>query len=606
MKTIIFAGLPNTGKSSWINKLSGSHLSTGNWNGVTVEKHEAELTYQNETYKLIDLPGITGFHHRSDEERIAEDVLLHESIDCIVFVMDACHMKTSLRLFMELRKFQIPLILLINFKDEALANEIHIDTEKLFRRLSCPIVYGTALNSEHCSKLFHLIQKQSNIQVSYRPLLNPEADRIFEKYAKFHSMKNAIELFERHHAELSDEEKEAAVDSCMRFVSGNMKKTYQKTLKLDRLILCSFPGRILFLSLTLFLFLCLICLGMQLSEVLNLLFDVLIESGKGLFGFSELMDSFVNDVLFSGMKSLIGFVPILMSLSLFHVLIEESGLLARICVVMDGWMRCFGLTGKSFLCFLTAHGCNVPAVIQSTSLEDAPIRKKTALLVPFCSCSARFAVMISFVNLMFEKNRFLVFCICYGLGLFLIFVFSLVLELFHEFKISPPDLIEMPCYRRVNLKILWKKMILSSKDYLKKVVKVLLFTLSVIWLFMHVPFYGITLYQWISILLSRLYVPLGFGKYWGYAASLLPGFIAKEAAFGTLVMIQKTSSDAVSSLVSTNFVFLVYLLTTIPCILTLFAQRERYGLRFACMSALFSFSASYVLCWMLVQFIMFF
>ncbi len=606
MKTIAFVGNPNTGKSRWINKLANSRLSVGNWNVVTVEKNEAFITWNREKLHLIDLPGITGFHKQSDEEKITEDYLYNQSIDCIVMVLDGCHMKSSLRLCLDVRLLQIPLVCLINFKDEAINNGIHIDSQMIAKRLSIPVVYGSSTNDDNKEELLNHIVEQSVKQVQYRPLLNPEADKVFEQYASSHSLKESIALFEKNHYDLAANEKEAAVQSCMKFCRGDLHKAVQTTLAIDKIILNK--GKTVFLAGIFSFFFVLLYCGLTLSEFIVHLFEQF--SALGLIWLNqqipEILVLFLKDVVFSGIGTLLGFVPLLFLLYFYQAVLQESGLMARCWLLMDHWMRMFHLTGKSFLCFLLAHGCNVPAVVHSTSLENESIRKKTALLLPFCLCSARFAVLISFVQLIFKKNTVLFLLIGYGTGILILLVLSLVMSFKKEYHCPRQQMIQLPVYRQIQWKLLLKKSFEQCKDYIQKIFRLLFTVLSVLWLMMQIQWNECSLYEFVIRKISLLFLPLGFGHYWIYTASLVPGFFAKEASIGSLMMIQSASNIGLSTDAAINLSYLVYLLTTVPCIMTLQAQKQRYGTFFALKSAALSFVASYVVTLMLYQFIILF
>jgi len=606
MKVIAFAGEPNTGKSSWINKLAKSKLMTGNWSGVTVEKKEALLLWKQIELHLVDLPGLTGFHGQTDEERITETYLQKEHPDCIVMVMDGCHLKSSLRLCIKIRNFQIPMVGLINFKDEADKNGIHIELEKLSRRLSIPVMYGSSFDDEIREEVLDQIIRQSNKQVTYRPLLNPMADRIFEQYARFHPMKQAIELFEEHHADTALDELESAVNSCMRYCTGNLKQSNDKTIKMDTFLLQK--GKGVFLCALLSMFYLMLFAGLKLSEGCTFFSEFVFRVLLDVFSSAlpESISLYCEYVLLSGLGTLFGFVPLLFVLHLFHAVIEESGLMARIALLMDHIMRMFHLTGKSFLSFLIAHGCNVPAVIHSTSLENEAIRKKTALLIPFCCCSARFAVLISFVNLIFRKKKMILLLIGYSAGLFVILVLSLCMNWIKNFQVPSQTIIQLPSYRALQWKTLFMKTGYQCLDYIQKIVYVLFLTLSGLWFLMNIEIHGTSLIESFSKSVSFLFAPLGFGKHWIYIASLFPGLIAKEASFGALMMLQGLSNASLSSEYSINLSYLIYLMTTVPCIMTLSALKQRYGRAFAVKSGLLSLCISTVFTWMLYQFIILF
>lgn len=606
MKTVAFAGNPNTGKSSWINKLAQSRLSTGNWNGVTVEKTEAVMIWKHQELHLIDLPGINGFHHQSDEEKITEEFLHHQPIDCIVMVMDACHFKSSLRLCLDIRDLQVPMVCLINFKDEAIKNGIHIETQKISKRLSIPVIYGSTMDDENREELLDVILQQTFHTVQYRPLLNPEADRIFTQISRFHSLKEAITLFHTQYPELALQEREAVIESCMKFCIGNLEKAIKRTLLIDQWILKR--GKAVFLSVVLSSFFLLLVCGLKLSELSQNLFDMLFAWCLPWLEclLPEIVTIYAKDVVVSGIGTLIGFVPLLFLLHFFQAVLQESGLMARISLLMDHWMRMFHLTGKSFLCFVTAYGCNVPAVIHSTALETESIRKKTALLVSFCCCSARFAVLISFTQLIFKKHTGLILWIGYSVGMFLILVLSLLMNQKKAYQCPKRQIMELPVYRAVQWKILFRKSFQQCNQYIRKIVHLLLLVMTVLWLMMKLELNDCSFYELICRIISVIYLPLGFGKYWIYTASILPGLLAKEASIGSLMMLQAASGMKLSPDPAVNVSYLVYLLTTIPCIMTLQALKQHYGKRFACQSAALSFAASYLLTWILYQFIILF
>ena len=607
-KVVAFVGQPNTGKSTWINALCGSALQTGNWNGVTVEKHEALLKRKNEILHVIDLPGIMGFDKQSDEERITEEFLKKERVDVIVQVMDACHMRSSLRLTMKLRLLQIPMICLINFKDEAEKLDLHIQTEMISKRLSIPVIYASALNPDEKDNLYAMILYQSERMVQYRPLLNPEADREFVSFLKGRSIHEASELFEMTFPCVWQKEMDDAVESCMKYVTGNSDKRNQMTMKLDQLLFERPLTKLLLVIVLIGVSLSVFKVSAWLSDGLGFLLEIIHVLIAGFFHLSkhELLNNFLNAVVFESIGALAAFMPLFAMLHFVMSCVEECGLMARITLLSDEMMRRFHLNGKSFLCFVSAHGCNVPAISASASLENEALRRKTALLIPFCSCTARLPVYLMLGTLSFGEKGMIASILLVGLGLFCVLFLSIVIELFSKKKIPEAQILELPVYRRPSMKVLVVKTMHHVAEYMKKVIQILFVYLCILWLSMNFPSPENSLYQSLIQRISVLFHPLGFGTNWMYTAALVSGLVAKEAIAGTLVMLKSTTGLSLIADARINLVYLVFVALSTPCLMTLYAQKRRYGITFALFSAFFSFLAAYALSWMLYQFIMFF
>lgn len=606
-KVIVLVGQPNTGKSSWMNQLCGSEVLTGNWSGVTVEKSESWVQYQGNTYHFVDLPGIHGFTQQSDEERITESYLMNENVDCIVQILDSCHMESSLSLTMECRKLQIPMICLLNFKDEAQRFHIHIDEQSLSRRLSIPAIWCSSFTNEYNEVIMNMIQKQTYNTVQYRPLLNPDSDRIFDELLKWNDMKQAIQIFDELYSERSIIEKQRAIESCLKYVKGDLTKQNQKILNIDKFLLGNIVGRLVLTFSLLIVFYLAILIGSWISNIIQLFF-LFIDS---LVNFdlisNNLFLSFINDVIFAGVGSLIGLIPQLVAFHFVFAIYEESGLMSRISLMMDHTMRCFQLTGKSLITFIIAHGCNVPAIIHSTSLENESIRKKTALLVPFCSCTARLPVYLYFINTLFQTKGLIVCFLLYGAGWIIVLLLSIMIESFSSCKLPEPSIIELVPYRICSLDLIVKKTWNQMKHYLSKILHVMFLCLSVIWILMNFPQQGMnSIFIQFSKLLSVLFIPLEFGKHWIYTAALIPGVIAKEASAAALAMLIEMSGSTLSTDLSLNLTYLIFVALFIPCIMTLHTIHQKYGIKWMFVSICFSFTVSYSISWLLRQFIMFF
>lgn len=601
MKTIAVVGVPNTGKSSWITLLTGQQLQSANYSGVTVEMKKVFFEWKKTKYCLIDVPGAHQLMNVKDEEKVISDVFFKQKVDLIIQVINSTQLKSSLNLTLELRNLQIPMMIVLNFKDEADKNKIHIDTVKLSRRLSVPVLFGSAFNSEDRNRCMELVEKMP-VHVVYRPLYNTETDHLFEKYALCHTMDKAIFLFEQHYPALAEKEKRQAVDSCMRFVSGGMFESNMKTCKADAVLIGTFLGRVLLIGTIMLGFLIFLYCGLICSEFVSTLVDSL----SAVFEDRGLNNSFISSVFLSAFGSLFSFTPLYTMLSLYLAVIEESGLMARFVVVCERGMRAFHLNGKSLISIILAHGCNVPALVHASSIDEPVLRKKLPLLLPLCSCSARLPVYLMFATHFFGKKAVLLTGLLILIGILCVLFLSEVIDVFSQEKMNQEEIVELPVYRMIRVSVLFRKVVYQSQSYIRKLCCVLFVVFAFVYFMQNISFNGTSLFELISRQISVVFEPLGFGENWVYTASLLSGIVAKEAVAGTFhMLIQQTNQSWIADS-GINFVYLVYVSLTIPCVLSCQTIQHKFGMKMMVKSMLFSLLVSYGISWLLYQFIMFF
>ena len=601
MKTIAVVGVPNTGKSSWIELLTGQPMQSANYSGVTVETKKVFFEWKKYKYCLIDVPGAHQMVYMKDEEKIAADVFAKEKVDLILQIINSTQLESSLGLTLELRHLQIPMICILNFKDEADKNKIHIDTIKLSRRLTLPILFGSAFNLDDRNRCMELVEQMPE-HVVYRPLYNPETDQLFEKYALCHSMKKAILLFEQHYPELIQKERKQAIDSCMRFVNGSMFESNMKTCKIDELLIGTLMGRIVLIGIVIMGFLFFLFCGLSFSELVSYLIECLSQFLRS-YGMNE---GFFFSVVLTAFGSLLSFTPLYMILSLYLAVIEESGLMARFLIICERGMRAFHLNGKSLISIILAHGCNIPALVHASSIDEKALRKKLPLLLTMCSCSARLPVYLMFANHFFGKKAVFVTGLLMLIGVLCVLCFSELISLFSDKKINREDIVELPVYRKIKMIVLFRKVVQQSQSYIKKLCHVLLLVFAFVYLLQNLMINKISLYEWIAKGISIIFEPLGFGKNWIYVASLISGIVAKEAVAGTFTMLLQQSNMGWIVDYRINFIYLVFVSLTIPCVLTCHTIKHKFGMKMMIKSMLFSLLVSYGISWLLYQFIMLF
>lgn len=584
MIKVVFVGCPNTGKSALINSLAQSNLKTGNWSGVTVQRHEASYHYHQEEYLCIDLPGLYGFNNASDEERIAEAFFKEEKADCLVNVVDSCSVLNQLYCTLQCRQKQIPMVIVFNFEDERIKNGIQIDFMAIQRRLSVPVLSMSSFDTVKALILKSMIEKQVRQKAEYRPLLDKHSDFLFTSFIQQNhfSLKKGIECFERQYPQIMEKNRLKLISSFSQYVSKENPVQLEISAKIDHFLMKPIFS-FLFLGMVFFFFSFLVfdCSGM-LTAILELFFDYL----KAFFSLfcndlSYPLRSFLIDGIFSGVQAIFSILPIIAMLTLSMSLLEESGIMARIALFTDPFARKIGLSGKALISLILGFGCNVPAIASCIGLENEKIRRKTALLVPMISCGARLPIYFCFIDLFFANQKTLVLFLLYGSSILAVCICSLCFRSKNEDWIF--SMMELPYYRKPKLSVLYNKVVTECKSFLIRAFKTVFWVLLLMWLLMHLPS-GEIENSYLILLAKKvqfLFIPLGFGKYWQLVASLFPSFLAKETVVGFLLMLSNDFSFLKGCGRLEILSFCIYCLFSIPCIMTVSCISNKFGFRHA-------------------------
>lgn len=658
--TIAFVGNPNTGKSAWINVLSHSNFQVGNWAGVTVEKKEATLIWKQNMYHLIDLPGCYALDEGYNEERITTTYLKENHVDVIVNVVDATNLARNLLLTLYLRELQIPMVMLLNFMDEAEKQHIVIETQKIARRLQIPVLACSAFDKSCYARVKESIMAQVGKDVLYYPLLDEDLVKVYIRILEllekakpvslsfterqFHQLtlsliyrkKEAIrqadswgihketieEMLQGYPIETIENTRFHVIDSLLKYVKQDVEKRYERSMKIDKILLHPiFALPIFFLFMLVFL----VCIFHISKPWTNWINDMLQLYGGAFFSFVlqdfPLIRQLFVDGILAGLSGVLSFVPLMACLYIALGILEESGYMARIAFLLDRIMRQFHLSGKSFVALLMGFGCNVPAIYASKTLDGEGLKKRCALLVPFMSCGARLPVYSLFCAAFFPDKEIFVLVCLYGIGILVALVFGIIL--YHGDRKKEKDIfvLEVPPYRLPRLSIIWKKAKKEVQAYVKKACGIVLFAMCILWCFSYSPTQHIedSLLAKGAKQVSFLFEPLGFGNRWECVASLPGGILAKETIVGYFSSLQSTQQKqehvklgwedikerTTTSISQTLFLskeepqekdtsyiqnlwhderrnlrafsFLVYILLSVPCIMTLQALYHTYG-----------------------------
>ncbi len=581
---IAFAGNPNVGKTALINSLSGAKLKIGNWPGVTVEKKEAELTYNGVKIKLVDLPGIYSLSPYTIEEKIARDFLLEEKIDAIINVIDATNLERNLYLTSQLLDLEIPTVIALNMWDEFEDKGYRLDIEKFEQAINAKVITTVATKGKGVNKLLKAIistsEKQNKpnflklsqkIEESIEELINyiPEdfqlpkrwtALKLLEKDEYFYERMEKKDLLgklpreeiiddvrkrlEKYFGEdigtLIPEERYGGVNSIVKNV---LRRPVERKRELTEILDSIFLNRMLGIPI-----------------FLLLLYLVFLFTFNGSGPFIDWTDGFINgyigkwtgiilsksppwltslivDGIIGGVGLVLSFVPLMFFLYFFLALLEESGYMARVAFVMDKLMKGIGLHGKSFVPMVIGFGCNVPAIYATRALEDEKARKITALLIPYMSCGARLPIYALFTAVFFRHGQAGVVLSLYVFGIAVAVIVGLILKK-AVFKGKAEEfLMELPPYRVPTLKMIWSSMWLRTRAFVIKAGTIIFITMIFLWALINIP-YGAppekTILGVTARTIAPIFKPAGFGDKWQAVAALIPGTIAKEAVVGAL------------------------------------------------------------------------
>ena len=306
-----------------------------------------------------------------------------------------------------------------------------------------------------------------------------------------------------------------------------------------------------------------------------------------IYGLNPIVHSLVIDGAFSGVGSVLSFLPIIVVLFFFLSILEDSGYMARVAFIMDKPLRKIGLSGRSFVPMLIGFGCSVPAIMSTRTLPSNRDRKMTILLTPFMSCSAKLPIYALFTAAFFPRYSSLVIVALYFLGIFIAILFSFILKT-TVFKGNPvPFVMELPNYRMPSLKSVLKLIGDKAKDFVTRAFTIIFIASIIIWFLQSfdlrlnpVANSSDSLLAILGGVIAPIFKPLGFGD-WRVSTALITGFTAKESVVSTLTVLLGGSTEAIGNLFNsfTAFVFLVFSLLYTPCVAAIAAVRHELGKR---------------------------
>ena len=637
--TYALVGNQNCGKTTLFNQLTGSNQHVGNFPGVTVDRKDGSIKGYPNT-NITDLPGIYSMSPYSREEIVSRNFVLNEHPKAIINIVDATNIERNLYLTMQLLEMDIPMVVALNMMDEVTGNHGSIDVNTIEGMLGVPVIPISAAKNEGVDELVkhalhiakyqerplrqdfcdkqdhggavhrcihaveHLIEdhaESADIPVRFAATKAIEGDHLIIEKLKLdqNETETLLHIVKQMETERGLDRSAAIADMRFDFIEKLCEQTVVKpkeskerirSEKIDRILTGKYTGIPCFIAImALVFYLTFNVVGAALQKLLELGIDKLAQVTDAAMAAAKVngaLRSLVIDGIFTGVGSVLSFLPIIVTLFFFLSLMEDSGYIARVAFMMDKLLRKIGLSGRSIVPMLIGFGCTVPAVMATRTLTSERDRKMTILLTPFMSCTAKLPIYAFFVSVFFPKQGGIIMT---GLYLFGILVGILVAFLYKGtlFKGEPvPFVMELPNYRLPSPKnvgqLLWEK----AKDFLQKAFSVILIATIVVWLlqsfdihFNMVEDSGGSILAGISGLLVPLFKPLGLGD-WRICTSLISGFMAKESVVSTLEVLFGTGIGTVLSPVAAAALLTFSLLYT-PCVAAIAAIKRELGMKWA-------------------------
>ena len=522
--TIALAGNPNAGKTTIYNALTGARQHIGNYPGVTVEKKESMITYNNQQLKIIDLPGTYSLTAYSVEEVVARNVIINEKPDVVVDIIDSSNLERNLYLAVQLMELRIPLVFVFNMKDMAQEMGIKIDVKSLSNLFGVPIIETVGSKGDGVKTILEeAIKVAKNPEIKY-PVIT--YDKVIEKYVNsveelikkystnienYNTRWLAVKLLEgdkdvmqtvpspivaeevkRASVEidemLGDSPETAIASARYGFISGACQECVTTTVEarhnmsdaIDSVLVNRVLGIPIFLGLMYLVFQLTFTLGDPFMGWIEQFFGFLGEKASVLIT-HDLLRSLIVDGVIGGVGGVIVFLPNIIFLFIAIAVLEASGYMARVAFIMDKVMHKIGLHGKSFIPFLIGFGCSVPAIMATRTLDNQRDRILTMLVTPFMSCGARLPIYLLIIPAFFDKNQALILWVVYLIGIIMAIVVAKILGLTVLKGESAPFVMELPPYRIPTLKGVLMQMWERSWLYLKKAGTIILFVSIVMW-----------------------------------------------------------------------------------------------------------------------------
>ena len=561
MKRIALLGMPNTGKSTLFNRLSGASARVGNWPGITVDLMSAKILIGGHIAELIDLPGLYDLHGFSDDEQVVRHFLSQHSIDLAIIVLNYSQIERQLSLALQIKKLGLPTILLLNMKDEAKRTGISVNTEKMTEQLGFPVITISAKYGSGYAEMMEIAARELN-----KNLTSAAPAKIADQ------LEADIQI---------EQEMQSIVTQT---VQMPIKFNDETTEKIDRVLLHPLLGLPIFFLAMFLLFQFIFTAGAPLQAGMAWILDTIrsLALEPLLASLPTWLNGLLLDGIYNGISTVAAFVPIIVLFFLVMTMVEDSGYLSRAAFLMDSLMAKMGLDGRSFVMILMGFGCNVPALMGTRVMRSRPMRLLTMLVIPLSLCSARLQVFLFMIAALFTASQapYIMFAL-YMVSFLTIFITAILFK--NQYQSTEPFILELPPYRFPTMQQIWLRGWQEVKHFLTRATKFIIIGVVLVWAMTHYPTDVApasvdTLAGQIGQLFAPILNPIGIDTQ--LAIALIFGFVAKEIVIGSLAVIYGLNGDALSQQIASNidwvqgFSFMLFTLIYTPCLSTIATMKN--------------------------------
>ena len=613
---IALVGNQNSGKTTLFNCLTGMNAKIGNWPGVTIEKKTS--TIKGTKHEITDLPGIYSLSPYSVEEDIARKFVFEEKPDIIINIVDATALERSLYLTTQVLELDANVIVALNMADMLEKKGIKIDIKKLEKMLGAKVVQISALKETGINDLIIEIERNiryKNIEIFDSKIENGikeveasldnnisnkrfTAVKLLENDERFKNLNNQrIESIRKKvEKEYSTDLEEMVATERYNFIETVRKEcTSRKPIKesisdkLDKIFLnkwIAFPVFIVIMFLVYYL-----SVGVVGSFTVDWV-GTAVESigdwvGTSLtnLGASEWVTSLIVDGIIAGVGAVLGFVPQLIILFLCISILETTGYMSRIALLLDRLFRKIGLSGKSLIPFIVGSGCSVPGIMGSRIIENQDERKMTTILTPFIPCSAKLPIIALFTGYFFKNNSGVVSASLYFLAIAIIILSACIMKKIVFKNTSSTYISELPEYKIPSAKYVAKDVFDKVKAFIKRAGTIILLCSIIIWFLLSFSpkiEYGVevedSILAYVGNKISWVFYPILGENSWGATVSAIQGLVAKEQVISSMAVIgglaedveegsQIFASDGIFGFftAASAYAFMVFNLFSAPC-----------------------------------------
>ena len=538
IERIAIAGVPNSGKTTLFNALTGARQKVGNWPGVTVEKIEGTFSLSGTKVELVDLPGTYNLSPDTEDQKVAERVIRSGEYDMIVNVVDATNLSRNLFLTMDLKERTDQIIILLNMLDVAESEGLDIDVSKLSKELGIPVIPVIAVDKDSVAKAVEVLAKESQNLPEHDS--HPTRQEVMDTVEKYNHIDNI-------YCKVLKEKKD---------------RSQNFTNKVDNIVMNKFAAIPVFLVSMFLTFWFAIGLGSVFIDFFDIMAGlVFIDIPADLLskiGAPEWITVTLGGIG-AGIQTVATFVPVVFFMFLALAILEDFGYMARVAVVADRFMRKIGLPGSAFIPMVVGFGCTVPAVMAARTLTSKRDRFMTIFMAPFMSCGARLPVYALFCVALFGSYS--------GLAVFLIYLSGLAMAIFTGFllkntlfKGSPSHFVmDLPLYHIPRISAVFKSAWLRMKGFVKRAGVIVVTAVFVLSMLNSVGIdngkltFGNEDSQ-NSVLsvagksISPVFKPMGIEEEnWPASVALFTGLFAKEAIVGTVNSLYASMDDSAAA-----------------------------------------------------------